>query len=87
MYVPIFNFKVQVKNSGTKTTFNLNEADSSFMGITSGNGKDVSLTGDYDVSDVEEIMVIPVLRGRTDAGTEKDYVCDDGYGMKIYPAG
>ena len=84
--VPVRDFKVQVKNSGTKTTFNFNREGVIFEGITSGNGATVGVS-DEGVGTAEEVVVIPILSGRNDAGTEKDYVCDEKYGMKIYPAG
>ena len=81
--VPIRDFKVQVIKGGTKTTFNLNREGISFDGITSGNGKDVDISGE-NVGSAEEILVIPVLQGRNDAGTLKNYVCDEKYGEKRF---
>lgn len=77
--VPIKDFKVQLTKSGIKTTFNLNEAGSDFAGISSGNGAEVDVSG-KNIGDADEILVIPILEGRTSSGTIKTYVCDKRYG-------
>ena len=86
--VPIADFKVQVITGGTKTTFNLvdkylvEDSSKKFIGITSGNGKEVSLTAEDNVKNAEEILVIPILQGRTSEGILKTYVCDEIYGER-----
>mgnify|MGYP001604109390 CR=1 FL=1 len=79
--VPIGDFKVQVITKGTKTTFNLNE-DGDVSEINSGVGKEFPVS--EKVGDATELLVIPVLRGKTESGTAKDYVCDEDYGRKVF---
>ncbi|MFA4952985.1 MAG: archaellin/type IV pilin N-terminal domain-containing protein [Candidatus Pacearchaeota archaeon] len=81
--VPIKDFKVQVITGGTKTSFNLNREGIIFDGIRSGNGENVDVNG-QNIETADEILVIPILEGRTDAGTQKYYVCDERYGEKRY---
>lgn len=88
--IPIKDFKVQLIKSGTKTTFNLEGKDiidslngETFSGISSGNGKKVDVSGE-NVGNADEILVIPILQGRNDAGILKNYICDEKYGEKRY---
>ena len=85
--VPIRDFKVQVAKGGTKTTFNLEDKyliedpNKKFIGITSGNGETVDVSGE-GIETADEILVIPILLGKSDSGIEKNYVCDEIYGEK-----
>lgn len=87
--VPIYNLKIKIYDSLTKTT-ELKEINDL---ISTGNkypvsnyGLQAGKTGIYSIpfdDGVNRIIVIPVLRGSSDSG-EKDYVCDENrYGKEI----
>lgn len=76
--VPIKDFKVRVTTGGTKTTL----TDIVFSGIASGNDESVDIR--EKIGSAEEILVIPILQGKTSSGTLKNYVCDEKYGEKIF---
>lgn len=87
--VPIKDFRVQVSESGTKTTFNLGEKDLSesagtkFSGISSGSGEEINVVG-KGIPDASEVLLIPILQGTTKSGITKNYVCDEQYGERRY---
>ena len=85
--VPIYDFQIKFSSFGSHETKNLREESDTWedlgnYGLTQGK----SFSGTLDKRGANKITLIPILRGKTDSGEEKDYVCDEnqfGYDISI----
>ena len=82
--VPIWDVRLKLSSSYTKSSStedisNIEELPVNGL-LQAGQTKNIDI---YSViSDTDEIIVIPILRGSTESG-EKTYVCEDRFGKEI----
>jgi len=80
--VPIYSFQLKIEKPGSHSTEDIKDvADWPVEGLNQGG----SFSGDIGSSvgfNVEEITVIPVLRGQSKSGA-RTHVCDERYGEAI----
>ncbi len=75
--VPIIDFDVKQTTGGSYETFLLSELDGAFNGLF--------VAGTVSVLGVEgdEIVLIPILLGKTETNEEKTFVCNERYGKEV----
>lgn len=81
--VPIYGIKAKISSQGSHETIDLNDFSSiqwPAVGLPQGG----VFSGDIsnEVSAADNVVLIPVLRGKTEVG-EKIYVCEEQYGKEI----
>jgi len=82
--VPIFDFQIKKSKAGSYSSIYLSEINGVDWGELGLNPGGV-FSGDVSsavTSNVEELLLIPVLRGKSKKG-EKNYVCEERHGFKI----
>jgi len=79
--VNIFNMNAQIFKSGSHETKNLREDFNDWPVSGLNQGEAVSIDFDFG-SDVEKIILVPVLVGKSESG-EKAFDCKDKDGMEI----
>lgn len=81
--VPIIDFQIKKSVAGGYSSIYLSEIDSAGWGELGLNPGGV-FSGDIsgEINGVEELLLIPVLRGSSKKG-EKNYVCEERHGFKI----
>lgn len=82
--VPIFDFQIKISKAGGYSSVYLDEIEGvgwDELGLNPG-GVFSGNIGEKVTSDVEELLLIPVLRGSSKKG-EKNYVCGERHGFKI----
>lgn len=82
--VPVYDFKIKVFEEGGHETLDMKEIDSSWpsTGLKQG-GTFLSKDLSDEFSEVQKILIIPVLAGTSQGGEEKIHVCDERYGYEI----
>lgn len=81
--VPIIDFQIKISKAGGYSSVYLREMGVGWdeLGLNSGGAFSGNI-GEKVTDDVEELLLIPVLRGKSKKG-EKNYVCEERHGFKI----
>jgi flagellin-like protein len=81
-------YAIKIKKYSIDNTYEIEEvtySDGSKVNIKQ--GKTISLTigagKQLDLTDINKIIILPVLLGNSDSGGTKEYICDEKYGKEI----
>lgn len=80
--VPIFDFQIKKSKAGSYSSVYLREIEGVDWGELGLNPGGVFSDNIGEMTGIEELLLIPVLRGSSKKG-EKNYVCEERHGFKI----